>query len=632
MFFEFYFIDTLIFLFSFIIFLKIFFDTFDACHLAPKAMSDNGRMIGAAKKFRFFEWPSKIHSIKTDNGEVPRAELREYWVIFLSLILKLYKNKLTDHPSINLSLVSNLISSILIFQILRNYFNLECAILGFLLYVSLFWPYAIAIHKGHSLLSQCFFLLSLYTLQLTEVFNSNFDLLLYFISGSLIFISFSASSASRKFPVLLLFALFYSLKEHLLFTLEKLIIFIIISFLILIFFKINNFFINKFQNSLINIFNKFLKTINWKLKYLFLLNKIFFLAIFLIFFIINFYDFEFDLFIKLLFFSIGLLLIFLHIFLPLGEFKNNIIRYFVWLNASSWTSHFSVYPDPEKIFKTKIDKDFRGGGLIWYHRLFFRMMPIAYLLYIFLNLLCLTLIFFYFQRFDFLEIFNFFLIFLISITPLFIHEYTKGMKVGRTLFSIVPSTILSIIYNYYFITNNFFSNFNNLIIIIPLILQFIHSYYVIFYDLIPCRMAANILKKKLLQLDCKMFYTYDNPYNDNFVKVMIDTYPNLFKVEYIKTIKQVKKGIVVIPHTSSKAYGMESQEYSAKNGDFRKDETLNNLLDSKKIEENSIFKIKTYGTSKIYAQYSEVTTYRDLILNDITKNDRWLSNAWIIKI
>ena len=56
MFFEYYFIDTLIFLFSFIIFLKIFFDTFDACHLAPKAMSDNGRMIGAAKKFRFFEW------------------------------------------------------------------------------------------------------------------------------------------------------------------------------------------------------------------------------------------------------------------------------------------------------------------------------------------------------------------------------------------------------------------------------------------------------------------------------------------------------------------------------------------------------------------------------------------------
>lgn len=626
------FIYFLVFILSILFSLKILLDTSEVCFLGPHGRSDNEKMILAAKKINFFSWLSNIHSIKLENNVVPRAELREYWVLCISLLLKLYKNKSTDHPSVLLSLIANFFSLILIFTILKNYFNLECGILGFLFYLTMFWPYAKALHKGHLLLSQMFFLLSVLCLQYTNLNHLYLELFLYFLSGVFIFMSFSSSSASRKFPIILFFALIYSFEEYFVFSIKNFYFFCFLFIFVFLLLKLHKFLFFKFQIIIIKFFNKNLPFLNWKIDYIFFLNKFFFSIILIGVLFASFSISLSEIYLNLLFFIIGLTLVFFHIFFPIKNFKDNLIRYYVWLNASTWTSHFAVYPNSEKVFKTKITEGFRGGGIIWYHKLFLRMMPVTYLSYIFINIIsiCILLLNFPNSKSD-LNIL-FLIIFIISLMPVLIHELTKGMKVGRTLFSVVPTMIFSIVYNYYFIMSFFSYYIIFYALLIVTTIQFLHSLYVLYNDVIPCRMAPNILKKSLLQINCKTFYTYDVPYNYNFVNVMQEQYPDLFNIKYINTLKEVKSGIVVIPHTSSKAYGMESQEYSAQNGDFREDINLNLLLDNKQIEHKSLFKIKTFGTSKIYPQYSEVTTYRDLIIRDISKYDRWLGNAWILKI
>jgi len=39
---------------------------------------------------------------------------------------------------------------------------------------------------------------------------------------------------------------------------------------------------------------------------------------------------------------------------------------------------------------------------------------------------------------------------------------------------------------------------------------------------------------------------------------------------------------------------------------------------------------KTFGTSRIWLNDSEVPSYRELILKEITEDDRWRGRAWIL--
>ena len=75
---------------------------------------------------------------------------------------------------------------------------------------------------------------------------------------------------------------------------------------------------------------------------------------------------------------------------------------------------------------------------------------------------------------------------------------------------------------------------------------------------------------------------------------------------------------------------MESQQLAILNGDFREDEILNELYKNKDIEKLAISKIITRGCSKYFVLESEVTGYRDLILNQVSEYDRWIANAWIL--
>ena len=99
---------------------------------------------------------------------------------------------------------------------------------------------------------------------------------------------------------------------------------------------------------------------------------------------------------------------------------------------------------------------------------------------------------------------------------------------------------------------------------------------------------------------------------------------------YIESILDVDDGWIAIPGTSSKAINMESEVETIANGDYIKDPILNKLLETKDIEKIATVKFKTYGTSRIWSHESEVTSYRDLILHEITDKDRFRGYAWLI--
>ena len=77
---------------------------------------------------------------------------------------------------------------------------------------------------------------------------------------------------------------------------------------------------------------------------------------------------------------------------------------------------------------------------------------------------------------------------------------------------------------------------------------------------------------------------------------------------------------------------METQQEAIIGGDFRSDRQLDDMIESQTIEAVALEKISTLGTSRYFAQESEVTSYLDLMLGVITKQDYFRGNGWLVKI
>ncbi len=80
--------------FSILFTLKIIYDTRDVFFFTGHNSTDNEKMVRMASEIRFWDWPSKMHSISYGRGQ-----LREYWVLGLNLIRRFFKNKTSSYQS-----------------------------------------------------------------------------------------------------------------------------------------------------------------------------------------------------------------------------------------------------------------------------------------------------------------------------------------------------------------------------------------------------------------------------------------------------------------------------------------------------------------------------------------------------
>ena len=612
--------------------IKVIYDTQGVCFAGGNNTTDNEKMLHATQKISFFNWPSKIHLIENS-----RAETREYWVLALKFVQLFFKNKISDHVNFTLALVANCASSILIYFVMGNYFGPDIGLIASLFYSTSIWAYQIIFVIGHVHLAQMFFLFAVLSLQAASPLEAPHTVYFYFLAGILTIVSFAASSASRKYPILAIIVLIYSLREQAVFPWE------------VTYFSATNVYL--LGGGLLTVVAVLLFSVSQKARIEKILRKAtgkpylaaradmlfqIFLTAFVaaVFFWTLFPEFT-AVSNFVLAYSLGVLAVTLHLLLPISQLKPGMIRYGSWLMAT-WRSHFHSYPDQVAIFGKELPEGFRGEGLVWVPRFFWRVVPVVFVLYI---LSFLAVVYDAFTGNQFANVFLA-LIYVISITfvsllPLIVSELTSSLQVGKAYFPSLIGFLVMLGFGSDVVFKNLEGNESATALFVALIasailLQWGQSLISYFTDVLPARMGATRLRSELRSHSVKTFYTYDNSYNDSFVKSMIYSYPGEFEVKYIDSIDEVREGVIVIPGTSAKSESMESQQFSILHGDFRGDEALNKLYENRDIEKLADSKIRTRGCSRSFVLETEVTGYRDLILKQVGEYDRWIAHGWIL--
>ena len=586
------------------------------CYFGPNLQTDNEKMIWASNEISLSDWPSKMHDISYN-----RSQLREYWTICLKIVSRYIIGDKSDWGNVLLALVANMISTLLIFWLACLYLGELAAFLVAMLYATMLWPYYVSVYTGHILLSQALFLASLITL---TIGLSDSSVLLLFASGFLIAASFFASSASRKYPMIftLIVAVFLARENGYTTPNNQMGLYYgltaaVFSFLSVVFGK------QIFANKIISMLQ-----INPKHqdKVTRVSVRIFILIPFGFFALLFTKQYMPETFLYLATLVAGIVTVMLHILMPPRTFFTNIKRYALWLSVSDWGTHFNAYPNPMATFGHPIEvKSFKGGGWIWLSRLFWRMMPEVYGLWILASIFLVAEL--VFGTFDTaLHPAEVVIMFVISISPSVIHYATGGLRVGKAMLCVVLPMMVPI--SIAIDESHLFAQLTVLLIFI----QALRTVYLLHTDIIPTRMAPTILRGKLHKLGVTKFFTYDTSFNSSFVSAMLYSFPGEFEVEFVASISQVKSGYLVVPQTSAKSVSMETQQEAIMHGDFTKDPRLNALIDSAEIAKIAVAKIPTMGSSKYFAQESEVTSYLDLILKRISKSDRFRGNAWILEI
>lgn len=574
------------------------------CYFAPNKLTDNEKIVRSANEISLLDWPSKMHQI-----DYNRSQLREYWTLSIRIVQKITGN-VSDWNNITLAIVCNAFSTILIYLVLEIEFDRLIAFGISLIYLTSIWPYHVALYMGHVHLAQCAFIISIYLLQY-GIYNHS--TLSFLSSGIMISFSFFSSSASRKYPpmyILLFFLLTwdkFQVKWNLSNGTIVIIIVAICTFFLLI---------SKFKEDFLKFIAKIIEEKHTDKIEKPIRKVIIITMISIIFFAGINYDVEYSY--EILLIIIGIIIVSMHIFLPPKEFIANLKRYYVWLNVSEWASHFNSYPDPLQTFGVKIPKNFKGGGLLWIQKLFMKMCPYTYVLWVSSMIILLI------NLEGNLKLTEIIGLGLISITPVIIHLITGGLRVGKAFFSEQIFMYLPIA-----LVCTIEPVFTYLLIIISVIQGF-KTLEIMKKEIIKCRMGPTLLYCELKKRNIVEFYTYETAFNHGYVETMLYQYPNQFKVKYIKRMEDITTGYFVVPPTSSKSVLMETQTEAILYGDFDKDIALETLFRDKMIEREAIAKIPTLGTSRYYAQESEVTSYRDLILGQITEYDHWRGNGWLI--
>tara|TARA_Y100000591_G_scaffold332203_1_gene368662 strand:+ start:1834 stop:3705 length:1872 start_codon:yes stop_codon:yes gene_type:complete len=578
-------------------------------------MTDQEKMILATQKLNLFYWPSKIHSI-----ENARAQLREVWAFLINIITKLLKSK-DEVINVSLSLISNFGCIILIYQILNIYFSNSVAFLGTALYSTSIWPYQIALFLGHILLSQFFFLLSIYSLALMNLYPE-LSYLFLFISGFLLIICFSSSSASRKYPPIIIFFLIFQLFENFIFVVNYqriLILFLLLIFVFLSFQifknkiyitiekKIKKYVLN--PESVVNYVKQSKKIIS-NLVYLFIPTILMFFS----------FNSNINIIIKISLFLFGIIVSMLIILYP--ELIRNLGRYVVYLNIGSWANHFRSYP--KNFFKVDTSGDFRAP-ISWYLGFLIRFCPLIFITFIF----C-----FFFTIFSgqFNNIEKILFIFL-SLVPFFVIELSKAIRVAKSYLPILIGMIFLIVVVMSELENILPRNIFFLILTCLILINLIHKIFYLIIDVIPSRLGPSNLAKYLIKNKILEIGTYNNTFNDELAGPIIQKFPNKIKFQFFNSISECKNcNYFLVPQRSAKSVTMETQQFSIKNGDFKLDQKLNEIEKKGILQKIVIKKFKMLGTSRFFVGESEISGFREFCLRDISDFDRDLSYALILDL
>lgn len=608
----------------------------------------NEKQVCIASGADKWRWPSDMH-----RNSDERARMKDVLILSLALMQRLLRDKKSDYPLVTLCALANALSAILIYLVSFHYWGSFSALLVCAFYLTSVWPWQIALMGGHICLGQMVFMLSIFFLQQAELATTSYQMVAWFFASGATFVLTQFSSASsRKFIPLFMASFLFSqrfwLNPHNLWFKQAIVILprflLILLFLGIVFFIVRLIsrplvwaiysqqapaFLNKYirnrqghpKEYYLNVARKLIRIIAY-LSFSFAVF-IFLCAVFLG---------RHSMYLSFLPFMVGIFSACAILLWPdfIGNLKGYLSYFFI---SKTPACHLSLY---EKYFAgigRPIKKNMRGAGVAWiikYFSLIARYQSLAYLL-----CLALVLVWGILGKNIFWEVLA---IILLSLSPILWAELTGAPQLGRSYLPgshgqlvLIGFTTMLIQQSSLGITQPLFLCIMAILVIVNLV----RNYKLFFNDVFPARMVVTFMVKELRRLNVKKFYTYDTPFNDSLVKTINPEELKDFQIEFIDSIKEVvnrDNAVVVVPQTSSKAAYMESGIEGYTNQDFRSDLILNTLIDTHKIEDCVIARFKTFGTSIIWPHESEATSYRALIIKEISDEDRWRGNAWIISM
>ena len=625
--------------------------TFDAKNNDPYK-----QMAAAANFKKWGGWSSGMHKI-FDKGL-----MKDVPIIMLIPLQYILKDKKSFYPIGMLGNIGHFISGILLYLLVKEIFGSEVGLIIYFFYIFSIWPYIMIFHGSVHLIAQMFFLVSIITLFIEINSNTYLELLLFFISGiSFALMNFSSAS-SRKYNSVYFIILIYQLSnnsilpsiflnDRIYFSETSMII--LFSFISIIFILI---LLTIFRINFIKFYKKEKNKEDIE-KINFLLFEIWRLIGYssVLFFIIFLYIQEIDNIIKLFFMIFGFTIAATYLILP--NISENIkLYYFIYIGESNrfnknsknlldfnrdyflkkfkykqFRSHIELY---ENYFIKFYSKVFKIGSesFLTYFKLYFRIIPFHVIMFIFSFLLISYEVFI----FDIFKLEYLFIIFLISFLPIILNKITFGpvalLPFYTTYLTIfIPITIalnilinsydLIFYYKYYFI---FF-----------LFLYFLWNIYYFFTDIYPSKIYIRKIIKTLEERNISEIYTYKNKIMEEpFIDMIKHHCGDSIKIKYINSISELKNGIVFIPPISAKSWYYESNPEgpSGNYENFKNDDKLYNLILTKKIESIAITKLKNLGTSSFWRITTHMPAFRDLKLNEINKDTKYLNYAWLIDI
>ena len=614
--------------------------------------ADAGKQVAAAANYGKWRWPSEMHKFAYD-----KSRMKDMGVLMLVLMQKILRDKTSFFPVLMISNLANSVSSVLIYLISIELWSKEIGIILFLLYIFCFWPYQIVLHGGYHVIAQMFALISIYFLMQINNSANVLNLIWFFFAGFSFCIMIFSSASSRKYVPIVFAAFIYStilffsqVKENQTIFLAPhnpiyltSIAFIVISLSVLILVKVQYKQIVKaiyyekgpqWMNSIIKNREKDTLTDKYNIAQIFI-DKIYFKAVFSCLFLLVWLGL-FPVEVKFIFLLSAIICGFLTslILFTYPNFVDAIRGYYTYSDMKN-AGHFNCVKD----YFMKIGERFVDGqraeksGWRWLVRFFPNMVPFHIALC--LGGFLVVSIKFYQSDTLLLGSISVVAIQLVSFSSIIIGEITRSPQIARTYF---PSFI-GILFWIGFSLSSFYSiiepvNHSSFfhLLLLYVIISSMWNMWVLFNDIFPSRMVVARLKRKLDELRINQFYSYDTRFNHWLVDVLLFENPGKFEVLYIKSLADVKNGYVVVPGTSWKAVNVVGIADGVTSDDFKKDPILNHLIDSKKISKYSIASFKNMGTSRWWVHEDEVSSYRELILKDISEYDRWRARAWLLDV
>lgn len=610
--------------------------------------TDNELMAYAAAQSHKWKWPSDVH--KYGAG---KTSMKDMSIFLLAIFQRIFRDKTTDYPYTVMAGLSVSISGILIYAITANYFEPTTGLIAGLLYLFCFWPWQVSLYGGHVNVANLFFLISIFALQLPMISTVSAPLS-FGVAGVMFCFSLFSSSSSYKYFASFFVAASYTrlilLEQtqatiHLYSYLSTPITNIITIFLpiamvliwTLLWYGQKWLATKLYYKKISKPFDRIITGQNlFPLEYYFPVmrrklktaTKVMVIITIVFLLMLNFIGFE-----LLIAILVGFVLTFILLTLP--NITQNGINYLNYLLVSPRKTHFRAYVGFYAKQGITISHNMRGAGLSWIPKMLLTFAPFHLLIFV------TAFIIGQYKELSTINIPGSFLLFviaLVAISPIIWAEITRAPQQSR-LYS--PGLITGLLLPAYVLSNNTWSTYAfytlplfvgiGILILVWNLWKFIDNVY-------PARMAARNLMQIISKLGIKDIYTYSTVFNNAFIDAIpgigkSEYLPNPkvftppFRVHYIQQLDEVTEGWIAIPGTSSKALNTTSE---IENGDYIKDPILNQIIGTKQIEEIATAKFKTYGTSTIWVNEDDITSYRALHLKDIGPNDLYRGYAWLI--